>query len=90
MSHWIPKGAPVGDVSRVDQYSDGELTLCLEHAEKRIAALSKERSQLQEWLRQMLKERDDRVVQRAADHKAARERLAAGPAPVCEHGQQGE
>lgn len=82
MSHWIPKGAPVGDVRRVDEYTDGELTLCLEHAEHRIAALphsSPDRPRLQEWLRGMLAERDARAVQRAADAAAAAARLRAGP-----------
>jgi len=85
VSHWMPKDAPVGDARRVDEYTDGELALCLEHAEHRIGALpndSPDRPRLQEWLRAMLAERDARQVLRAADARAAAERLAAGPAPA--------
>ena len=79
----MPKSAPVGDVRSVGEYTDGELADCLEHAERRIGELpndSPDRPRLQEWLRAMLAERDERGVRRAADAAAARKRLRAGVA----------
>jgi len=81
VSHWMPKGAPVGDVRRVDEYTDYELGACLEHGARRVSDLPEDapdRLRLEGWLAAMVEERAGREEQRKADAEAARKRLRAG------------
>jgi len=79
MNTWVPKASPF-TARPLDQYTTSELNSCISYAEEHIAAEpndSLERKRLQEWLRGLLAEKDDRV--RVAAELAERNRhLARG------------
>jgi hypothetical protein len=74
---WIPKGSPF-TARPLGEYTSSELNDCIDYAESHIAAEandSAERARLQEWLRSLLGEKDDRV--RVAAEMAERNRHLA-------------
>jgi hypothetical protein len=72
---WIPKDAPGQDARSPSELTTAELNACLEYAEDKIAATgpaSKERRDLQEWMRGLLAEKDQRATIAAEAVKRAK------------------